>query len=178
MNQGGVALPGFFPLGDGRRRPAWLKASCWCSGTFLLGALPRWWPWCCQVTLELVLGLHCIPIQDGCNTLNFEFPKLAEIMHSHKNLLRLHCMHNSFPKPSPISMSGRMSKFFYFKYKFWVRILIHLIEFPYSLIWVSNQFWNSISKIFQTLSSNSFDLNPWPLSKFLTLRNFKKFIQN
>jgi hypothetical protein len=30
-------------------------------------------------------------------------------------------------------------------------------------------------KIFQTLSSNLFDLNPWPISRFLHLRKFKNF---
>jgi hypothetical protein len=33
-------------------------------------------------------------------------------MHSPKNLLGLHCMHNSFHEPRPIPMSERMSKFF------------------------------------------------------------------
>jgi hypothetical protein len=43
-------------------------------------------------------------------------------------------------------------------------------------LWI--EFQNSILKLFQTLCSNLFDLNPWPISIFLSLRNFKNIHSN
>jgi hypothetical protein len=88
-------------------------------------------------------------------------------------------MNNSFLESSSILMSERMPKFLFPR----IRILnqnsnsfCRISIFLNLSLWIKSQ--NSISKLFQTLSSNLFDLNPWPISKFLSLRKFKHFHSN
>jgi hypothetical protein len=68
-------------------------------------------------------------------------------------------MHNSFPEPSPILMSERMSQFFSFESNSESEFKFLLSNFHIPRFEFLNQFQLSISKIFQTLSSNLFDLN-------------------
>jgi hypothetical protein len=94
-------------------------------------------------------------------------------VHSPKNLLGLHCMHNSFFEPCPILMSKRMSKFFCFESKFWTKIQICFIKFPYSLIWAFKSISKSSKPLVQIYLIQILDQFPY----FYLWESSKTFIQ-
>jgi hypothetical protein len=117
------------------------------------------------------IGLNFEPFDQIPNFVFINGLNLSEIGNSLKSKsLDLSCI--SYPSSAPIS--ERMSKFISFESKFWVGLQIRFVEFPYSLIYI----FESNFEIFQTLNSNSFDINPWIiLSNFYLWESSNTYIQ-
>jgi hypothetical protein len=104
----------------------------------------------------------------------FQISKHCQDNAFNKKFLGLHDKHNSFPEPSPTLMSERMPTFFSYESEIESGIQFRFVKFLYSFLKPLNQILKSYFEIFQTLSSNLLDLNPWPKSRFLSSEEIEK----